>query len=631
MNDIEEVWGAVADTEPVVSPERVFQLLCGRFPGTYGRNASLKGLSFVGSTLNSHAKRPEPSRWHRVSRARYKFGAGPTAAQAGRASLGGDDDEEVEYPDEADEEGEPAGADPSQGGAARGVAGAGARGGAAQQPQPDPLDANGPPAGMTFGCSRCRWSANGCGGPSGCRAKAAAALLPPPAPPPQQPQQPPAALLLPPPSQPDPATASPWLPAPSAAAKRGAERPGDDAAAAKKQRPVAGQAADASPEAVQLRKLEAKLGERGLPMEQGWACEVRPRPAGGAGPKQDVEYIGPDGRRFRSILEVLRHVAGDEEAEKPAAIPKPPAPKGILRMPSAAPAPAASAAAHAQAPARAPKPAAAVQPPAPGIGPSNAAPAPALAQAASGNAAPGPRDGSADQRLDAFRRELSEHKAVQELLAHLGTLLTDHERSLHSIADERDQSQLFNGARNPLHRAVIPRPDRFLLKPQFGAGAAQGAESGMQGRLEQALREMMHADPRAREEGGRARLRDVDVAWLRHEEGTFKPRVLLEVEHSTLKSGSGLLRLLDVCAHYKQVFCIFVVKEEDEQRVRTLLRPDGAWRKVLHLMDSQETAKFAVIWQPDLVHGYSKVASGAPGHLSMSVTQCVAAAFAHKP
>ena len=266
---------------------------------------------------------------------------------------------------------------------------------------------------------------------------------------------------------------------------------------------------------------------------------------------------------------------------------------------------------------------AAVHPPAPG--PGAGLTNPVHARAAAGNAAPapGPRDGSADQRVEALKRELNEHKAVQELLAHLGTLLTDHERSLYSIADERDQSQLFSGARNPLHKTVIPRPDRFLLKPQFGAGAALGgAEGGVHGDLERALREMMNADPRA-SEGGRARLRDVDVAWLRHEEGTFRPRVLLEVEHSTLKSGSGLLRLLDVCAHYKNVVCIFVVKEEDEQRVRTLLRPDGAWRKVLHMMDNQETAKFAVIWQPDLVHGYSKVASGAPGHLSMSATQFI--------
>ena len=61
MDHIEEVWQAVADTEPVLSPQRVFQLLCGRFPQVYGHQAHLKGLSFVGSTLNSHAKRPEPT------------------------------------------------------------------------------------------------------------------------------------------------------------------------------------------------------------------------------------------------------------------------------------------------------------------------------------------------------------------------------------------------------------------------------------------------------------------------------------------------------------------------------------------------------------------------------------------
>lgn len=224
--------------------------------------------------------------------------------------------------------------------------------------------------------------------------------------------------------------------------------------------------------------------------------------------------------------------------------------------------------------------------------------------------------------MEAFRRELNEHKTVQELVAHLGTLLTfnhQDETGLYSVADERDQLQLFQGGRNWLTGAVIPRPARFLTKPQFG-GQPVGNE-------QTALHLMMARDPRAGEEGGRARLRDVDVCWLfnsGHElNPIFEPRVLIEVEHSTLKSGSGLLRLLDVCVHYKNVVCLFIVKDSDAERVRTLLRPDGAWRKVLQMMEREETARFAVIWQADLLHGYRMVETGAAGHLAMSTTQFV--------
>jgi hypothetical protein len=118
----------------------------------------------------------------------------------------------------------------------------------------------------------------------------------------------------------------------------------------------------------------------------------------------------------------------------------------------------------------------------------------------------------------------------------------------------------------------------------------------------------------------------VDVAWLDHKKGApFRLCALLEVEHSTLKSGSGMMRLLDVCLapHNMAIACVLIVRDADAAHAERLLAT-GAWKCIKEMLEDNCNASFAIIWQSWLLEGYASVARGeSPGiTLSSFVSSC---------
>jgi hypothetical protein len=243
---------------------------------------------------------------------------------------------------------------------------------------------------------------------------------------------------------------------------------------------------------------------------------------------------------------------------------------------------------------------------------------PAPPAAVAGNAAGAAHAGAAGDsgggvgadEASAFKTALSEHREIQEILAHLGTLLRDDDerKPMYSIVDERDQKLVFGGAPNSrlVPPAVVPRPagGRFIVKEPYG--------EELRAEEQRALRALMDASVVS--DGiseQRARLRDVDVAWLSRDDGggPFKLCALLEVEHSTLKSGSGMMRLLDVCwaQHSARTKCVLIVRDADAALAERLLR-SGAWKDIKEMLEKKRNASFAVIWQSWLLEGYTHVA-----------------------
>ena len=131
---------------------------------------------------------------------------------------------------------------------------------------------------------------------------------------------------------------------------------------------------------------------------------------------------------------------------------------------------------------------------------------------------------------------------------------------------------------------------------------------------QKALHKLLFSDLAVRR---RSRLRDVDIAWLQNcragpsfvrGEFKFQVHVLIEVEHSTLWSGSSVLRFLDVCTELCQpgLTCLFIFRDKDALAVENLMRPEGAWRQTLRLIE-EKNCQWAVIWESQLYVGHELI------------------------